>query len=95
MLPFNQSEITRGPDQIARYDHLATSLVSMLRATVDRYPNNEAIVELGGPRINYRDLWDRSARVAGDSKQSASSATIASPSSSATALIGASPFGAL
>jgi len=68
MLPFNQSEITRGPDQIARYDHLATSLVSMLRATVDRYPNNEAIVELGGPRINYRDLWDRSARVAGGLK---------------------------
>src|SRR5580700_8249678 len=37
----------------------------MLRATVDKSPGAEAIVEVGGERINYRDLWDRSARVAG------------------------------
>ncbi len=37
----------------------------MLRATVDRMPKNEAIVQIGGPRINYGELWDRSARVAG------------------------------
>jgi acyl-CoA synthetase (AMP-forming)/AMP-acid ligase II len=37
----------------------------MLRATVDRSPASEAIVEIGGERINYRELWDRAARVAG------------------------------
>jgi long-chain acyl-CoA synthetase len=67
--PFDQSGITRGPDHVARYDNLSCSLVAMLRATVDCHPSNEAIVELGGPRINYRDLWDRSARVSGGLKQ--------------------------
>jgi long-chain acyl-CoA synthetase len=67
--PFDLSAITRADDQIARYDNLSTSLVTMLRATVDRHPTNEAIVELGAARINYRDLWDRSARVSGGLKQ--------------------------
>jgi long-chain acyl-CoA synthetase len=66
--PFDQSGITRGSDNIARYDNRPNSLIEMLRATVDRLPNNEAIVELGGERINYRELWDRAARVAGGLK---------------------------
>jgi acyl-CoA synthetase (AMP-forming)/AMP-acid ligase II len=37
----------------------------MLRATVDKAPNSEAIVEDEGERITYRELWDRSARIAG------------------------------
>jgi acyl-CoA synthetase (AMP-forming)/AMP-acid ligase II len=37
----------------------------MLRSTVDRVPDNEAVVELGGERINYREFWERAARVAG------------------------------
>src|SRR5207302_5554567 len=28
-------------------------------------PEAEAVVELGGDRLDYRELWDRSARVAG------------------------------
>ena len=63
--PFDQSSITRGADHIARYDNRPASLIEMLRRTVDHSPNNEAIVEIGGERINYRNLWDRSARVAG------------------------------
>jgi long-chain acyl-CoA synthetase len=63
--PFDQSRITRHPDGIARYDDLASSLVEMLRLTVGRYGANEAVVEAGGERISYRQLWDRSARVAG------------------------------
>jgi len=39
-----------------------------LRATVDREPNNEAVVELGGERINFGTLWDRASRVAGGLK---------------------------
>lgn len=63
--PFDRSGVVRGPDGIARYSRLPNSLVEMLRATVDRTPNNEAIVEIGGERVDYRQLWDRAARVAG------------------------------
>jgi acyl-CoA synthetase (AMP-forming)/AMP-acid ligase II len=66
--PFDYSGITRGADGISRYDNLHNSLVAMLRATVDRSPEAEAAVELGGERINYRELWDRGARVAGGLK---------------------------
>jgi len=66
--PFDRSGVTRGTDNIARYSNLPNSLLEMLRATVDRTPQNEAIVEIGGARIDYQDLWDRSARVAGGLK---------------------------
>jgi long-chain acyl-CoA synthetase len=67
--PFDYSGITRDSNGIAHYDDLYDSLVEMLRATVDGSPDHEAIVELGGERINYRQLWDRAARVAGGLKQ--------------------------
>jgi long-chain acyl-CoA synthetase len=67
--PFDYSGITRDSNGIAHYDDLCDSLVEMLRATVDKSPDHEAIVELGGERINYRQLWDRAARVAGGLKQ--------------------------
>jgi acyl-CoA synthetase (AMP-forming)/AMP-acid ligase II len=41
----------------------------MLRSSVDKSPDKEAIVEIGGGRISYQQLWDRSARVAGGLKQ--------------------------
>jgi long-chain acyl-CoA synthetase len=63
--PFDDSGITRGSDGIARYLDRPPSLVEMLRRTVDAAPQSEAIVEPGGERINYRELWDRAARVAG------------------------------
>ena len=63
--PFDDSGITRGPDGIARYQDRPPSVVEMLRRTVEAAPQSEAIVEVGGERINYRDLWDRAARVAG------------------------------
>src|SRR5277367_596833 len=66
--PFDQSGILRGADHIARYLGRPNSLLEMLRATVDRSPLNEAVVEIGGERINYRELWDRAARVAGGLK---------------------------
>ncbi|HEX5731453.1 MAG TPA: AMP-binding protein [Blastocatellia bacterium] len=66
--PFDNSAITRGADQVARYDNRPASLVEMLRATVDHMPDKEAIVELDGERVTYRDLWDRAARVAGGLK---------------------------
>jgi long-chain acyl-CoA synthetase len=66
--PFDYSGITRDASGIAHYDDRPNSLVEMLRATVDKSPDHEALVELGGGRLNYRHLWDRSARVAGGLK---------------------------
>ena len=63
--PFDMSGIARGADGIARYLDRPRSLVEMLRPTVDRIPDDEALVEIGGERVTYRQLWDRCARVAG------------------------------
>jgi len=63
--PFDMSGIGRGDDGVLRYEGRPASLVAMLRASVDREPDAEAIVELGGGRVSYEQLWDRSARVAG------------------------------
>ena len=57
--------IWRGADGVARYAGLPSSLASALRAVVERQARDEAIVEVGGERITYRELWDRAARVAG------------------------------
>ncbi len=65
-MPFDATGVTRGPDGIKRYDRRPASLVHMLRDTVKRHPGREALAETGGgPRLTYRELWDRSARVAG------------------------------
>ncbi|GAA4874690.1 class I adenylate-forming enzyme family protein [Actinomycetospora straminea] len=63
--PFDTSGITRGRDGIARYDHLAPSVVAMVRASVERHPDVEAVVEVGGERVTYAEVWERAARVAG------------------------------
>ncbi|MFN2615717.1 MAG: class I adenylate-forming enzyme family protein [Thermoleophilaceae bacterium] len=62
---FDMSGIERGDDGIARYVDRPSSLVAMLRATVERKADSEAIVELGGERLSYSELWERSAQVAG------------------------------
>src|SRR5580704_7296377 len=67
--PFDMSGIVRGSDGIKRYQGLHSSLVTMLRASVEKAPQSEAIVEAGGARVTYRQLWDRSARIAGGLKQ--------------------------
>jgi acyl-CoA synthetase (AMP-forming)/AMP-acid ligase II len=63
--PFDTSGVERGVDGIARYRDRPDSLVHMLRASVARDPDAVAIVEVGGPRLTYRELWDRASRVAG------------------------------
>jgi long-chain acyl-CoA synthetase len=63
--PFDESGIVRGADGIARYQNRPRSLVEMLRCTVEQSPATEAVVEVGGERLTYRELWDRSARTAG------------------------------
>ncbi|HKG20668.1 MAG TPA: AMP-binding protein, partial [Blastocatellia bacterium] len=66
--PFDYSRISRDPGGVAHYEGRPASLVEMLRMTVDKSPQAEAIVELGGERVTYGELWDRSARVAGGLK---------------------------
>jgi long-chain acyl-CoA synthetase len=63
--PFDMSGIERDATGVAHYSALSTSLVAMLRGSVERYPDVEALVEVGGERLTYRQLWDRAARVAG------------------------------
>ena len=63
--PFDMSGIVRGADGIARYLDRPRSLLAMLRQSVDRVPNDEAVVEIGAARVTYQELWDRCARVAG------------------------------
>ena len=63
--PFDYSGIKRGADGIARYLNRPPSLVHMLRATADKWPKKEGLVELGGERLDYTQLWERATRVAG------------------------------
>jgi long-chain acyl-CoA synthetase len=63
--PFDTSHIVRDDRGVARYTELHDSLTELLRAAVDTHPDGEALVEVGGERLTYRQLWDRAARVAG------------------------------
>src|SRR5215210_2085411 len=62
---FDMTGIERGDDGIARYVDRPDTLLAMLRSTVERKSDSEAIVELEGERLSYAELWDRSTGVAG------------------------------
>ncbi|MGH9096638.1 MAG: class I adenylate-forming enzyme family protein, partial [Acidimicrobiales bacterium] len=62
---FDATGVTRDQQGVKRYPGLPASLLAMLRASVDRDGDGEAVVVLDGPRVSYAELWDRSARVAG------------------------------
>src|SRR5665213_273694 len=62
---FDRSRISRDELGIARYRDRPASLVEMLRNSVEAHAQNEAILERNGPRVTYRQLWDRAARIAG------------------------------
>jgi acyl-CoA synthetase (AMP-forming)/AMP-acid ligase II len=64
--PFDTTGVTRDSRGVAQYDDLPASLVTMLRASVERDPGHEALAAIGVPgRLTYQQLWDRAARVAG------------------------------
>jgi long-chain acyl-CoA synthetase len=63
--PYDMSGIERDQNGILRYTGLQPSLVAMVGSSVERFADREAIVELGGERLSYQELWDRSSRVAG------------------------------
>src|ERR1700749_4120194 len=63
--PFSQTGIFYDEHDIPHYEALPTSLLEMLERHVIERPEAEAVVELGGQRLTYRQLWDGAARVAG------------------------------
>jgi long-chain acyl-CoA synthetase len=64
--PFDASGVARGADGVARYRDRPSSLVAMLRASVDRDAAAIAVLEVGGGRsVSYGEIWEQAARVAG------------------------------
>jgi len=63
--PFDMAGVVRDEAGIKHFTDLPASLVEMLRSSVDESPDRAAVVELDGPSLTYRELWDRAARVAG------------------------------
>ncbi len=50
---------------VARYDELPATLLEMLAEQFDSRPDAMAVIEVGGDRLTYRQLWCRASRVAG------------------------------
>ena len=63
--PFDQSGVLRSSDGILRYQEIAATLTEMIQRSVEEYRDSEALVELGGSRITFGELWDRSTACAG------------------------------
>ncbi|MBF6149484.1 class I adenylate-forming enzyme family protein [Nocardia nova] len=63
--PFDVSRMNRGPDDLMHYEDLGSSLVEVLQRAVRERPDRDAVVEVGGERLRYSELWDRAGRVAG------------------------------
>ncbi len=63
--PYDMSRMVRGADGVLHYERQPETVLELLRNAVDAAPGREAVVEVGGPRLTYRELWDRAARVAG------------------------------
>jgi acyl-CoA synthetase (AMP-forming)/AMP-acid ligase II len=63
--PFPRTGISRDENGIPRFDDLPPTLLDALRSHVESRPDSEAVAEVGGGRLSYRQLWDGAARVAG------------------------------
>ena len=63
--PFDETGVERDVAGVKHYTDLPDSVVAMLRTSVERNPDGEAVVEVDGPRLTFRELADGAARVAG------------------------------
>lgn len=57
--------LARGADGVLRYGNLNPALTELLDVQVHAFSGREAIVEIGGPRLTYRQLWHSASRIAG------------------------------
>ena len=88
--PFDESGVERDAAGVKHYTDLPDSVVAMLRTSVERAPGGEAVVEVDGPRLTFRELEDSASRVAGGCARPASAAATGWRSGWATALTGCS-----
>ncbi len=63
--PFDADTIRRSDGDVPYYSELPSSLVTALRAVVERAPHAEAVVEVPGRRVSYRELWEQGSAAAG------------------------------
>lgn len=66
--PFADDDIVVDADGVRHFRELPESLVAVLRGNAAENPDVEALVEIGGERLTYAQLWDRATRVAGGLK---------------------------
>ncbi|MGV9415613.1 class I adenylate-forming enzyme family protein [Nocardia sp. NPDC003693] len=57
--------LARGADGVLRYGNLNPALTELLDIQVHTFAAREAVVEIGGPRLTYRELWYSASRIAG------------------------------
>ncbi|MFX0575671.1 class I adenylate-forming enzyme family protein [Nocardia nepalensis] len=57
--------LARGADGVLRYGNLTPALTELLDLQVHAFSTREAVVEIGGPRLSYRELWHSASRIAG------------------------------
>ena len=63
--PYPRRGVQADGHGMPRYTELSGSLIAMLAHQVETGLDVEAVVEVGGQRLAYRQLWDRAARVGG------------------------------
>lgn len=61
----SDTPLSRGADGVLRYGNLGPALTELLDVQVHAFAEREAVVEIGGPRLTYRELWHSASRVAG------------------------------
>ncbi|GGK46974.1 class I adenylate-forming enzyme family protein [Nocardia camponoti] len=61
--------LSRGADGVLRYGDLNPALTELLDLRVHAFGNREAVVEVGGDRLTYRELWHAASRIAGGLQQ--------------------------
>lgn len=61
----SEDPLARAADGILRYGNLTPALTELLDIQVHTFAAREAVVEIGGPRLTYRELWYSASRIAG------------------------------
>ena len=62
---WSDNPLARGADGVLRYGNLNPALTELLDVQVHAFSGREAVVEIGGPRLTYRQLWHSASRIAG------------------------------